>query len=90
MSEPRFYLSPDLCDKVAIGTIIFCDQVGKADIYLSENLVIEINRHWTEDISQSNFGRGYAYKHAKLKYARIANKITMMRGMIWGRPTNDD
>lgn len=87
-SGTRFYLSPHLCDKVAQGDVIFCDQVGKADIYVSRQLVIEINCHWTEEISESNFGRGYAYNHAILKYPRVANKLKAMRAMLWGETTD--
>lgn len=84
----RWYVNPNLADSLAAERAFFIDQVGKADLYATEQLVAEITRDWHEDMGAREHGRGYSYKHAQLKYPRIANKITAMRAMIWGKVTH--
>ena len=89
MSEPRYFVHPRLADALATGDAVFCDQVGKVDVYIDRHHVVEIMTDWDADMSMDEFGRTYDYKHAKLKFPRIANKMDAMRQMLWGQHNAD-
>jgi hypothetical protein len=88
IARRRWHVNPNLADGLAAEKAFFIDQVGKADLYATEELVAEITRDWDEKMGAREHGRGYSYKHAQLKYPRIAHKITAMRAMIWGKVTH--
>lgn len=84
MTSPRYVVHPPLADALVSGGAVFCDQVGKADIYINRTDVIEIVRHWQETMPLDKHGSSYSYYHAGLKYPRIAHKLRAMRAMTWG------